>query len=244
MTLGLRSSPDHSNTRTQNLHQQPHDTHPISIPNSCSTTRDSSDTSADLSETADKNGSKSDSDNSQPHILNQPKDPNNEGESTPPSCPCDLSQPQTVGQLEKPREENRPTLSNHPSSNSGDQHSSKGEANSDGGSSRNRTSTREEFNKLYNLLCAFGTAPRHPNVVSKHNDVRETIKNSDLSKYYTRNLAIQPLFSLAEQADDWESEHVLPNGFIRRTAGWIRMAKLTYDRLQKACLEYSGEDTG
>ena len=53
--------------------------------------RDSSDTSAASSEMADKNGNKSDSDNSQPQILDQPKDPSDEYEPTPPSCPRDPS---------------------------------------------------------------------------------------------------------------------------------------------------------
>ena len=99
---------------------------------------------------------------------------------------------------------------------------------------------KEEFSKLHDILCALNTALKYPNNVSKHNKVKATIKDSDLSKYWNRNPATEPLFRFAERAEDWDFEDALPNSFVKRAAGWIRMARLTYTRLQKACLEEAG----
>ena len=56
----------------------------------------------------------------------------------------------------------------------------------------------------------------YPSDLAKHNEVRVTIKNSNLSKYYTRNPITNPLFAFAERDNEWEQEDVIPNSFIKR----------------------------
>ena len=204
--------------------------------------KDSSGTSVTSSRTADKKGNESKSDDSQPQIPKQLKDSSDKGESTPPSCSNGPSQPQTVGNLGKSKGKNETTLSNQSSISSEGQYSGKGETNSDSGSNGNNASVKVDFTKMYDLLCAFRTALEHPNDLTKHNKVRATIKNSNLSKYYPRSPGSEPLFTFAERVNEWESEDMLPNNFINRVPGWIRMANLPYDHLRSACLKDSGED--
>ena len=61
----------------------------------------------------------------------------------------------------------------------------------------------------------------HPSDLSKHNEVRTAIKNSNLSKYYTRNPTTRPLFAFTERDyNEWDVEDVIPNSFIKRVPEW------------------------
>ena len=115
--------------------------------------RDSSDASAASSEMADNNWS--DSDISQPQILNQLKNSSDDSEPTLSICPSpsNLPQPQNLGQLKNSSDENKPALSSHPSNNPGDQHSNTGETNSD---SRLDGNTRRF--RLYDKVCTLALA--------------------------------------------------------------------------------------
>ena len=57
------------------------------------------------------------------------------------------------------------------------------------------------------------------------------------------NPGTESLFIFAEQVNEWESEDVLPNRFINRVPGWIRMVNLPYNHLRSACLKDYEEDT-
>ena len=83
---------------------------------------------------------------------------------------------------------------------------------------------------------------KHPDNVSKHNEVKPNIKNAYLSKYWTKTLATEHLFKLAERVDECDPADVLINSFINRITGWRRMARLPYNRLQEAHKEETGEN--
>lgn len=174
-------------------------------------------------------------------LAARPKDPSDEAGPMLPGGPSDPPQQQNIGQLGNPKDKNEPTLPSRSSGSSGDEHSNNGETNSNSEPSGNGKSAKEKFIDLHNLLLAFDTALKHPSNVPKHNKVRMIIRNTDLNEYYTRDLATEPLFTFAEQANELESEDALFNSFIKRAAGWMRTASLIYDHLQKACIEESGE---
>ena len=148
--------------------------------------KDSTNASVASLSTADKKGNENKSDGSQAQIPEQPEDPSNERKLTLSSSPNESTESQTVNSLEGSKYEDEATLPNQSSINSEEHHSGKGEANSDSGSDGNEISAKENFIELNDLLYALRTAVEHPNDLAKHNEVRVIIKNSNLSKYYTR----------------------------------------------------------
>ena len=100
------------------------------------------------------------------------------------------------------RGEDEPTLPNQSNINSEGHHSGKGEAGFGSVLDGKGTSAKEDFIELNNILYALRTAVEHPSELAKHNKVRAIIKNSHLSKYYTRNPITEPLFTFAERDNE------------------------------------------
>ena len=83
----------------------------------------------------------------------------------------------------------------------------------------------------------------HPDDLAKHNEVRTTIKNSNLSKFFTKNPTTRPLFAFAERDyNGWDLEDVIPKSFVNRVPGWLRVTELPYWQLRKEYLKHHEED--
>ena len=170
------------------------------------------------------------------------EDPSNAGKPTLTSDPKESAESQASNNLEDPRGEDEPAPQDQSNTNSEGHPSDKGEAGSSASDGK-RISAKEDFIELNDILHALKTTVDHPSDLAKHSEERTTIKNSNLSKYYTRNPTTRPLFAFAERDyNEWDLEDVIPNSFIKRVPEWLRVTKLPYEQLRSKHLKHHGED--
>ena len=84
-------------------------------------------------------------------------------------------------------------------------------------SDEERFSAKEVFIELSNILHALKIAVEYPDDTAKHNEVRMTIKNSNLNKFFTKDPTTDPLFAFKERNyNKWDLEDPIPKSFTNR----------------------------